>query len=255
MKLTDEQVELLSILAEHAERCSEPLLFTKTHTGSGLICGGNHDSNISLRSSIEGTDFQELEAEGFARVNFSSGGTLRVKLTKRGIDAAKKGGFPMREHERPAAVLAPEAYRLHSEIEKVSGALLRDGHFKSAAFEAYVRVIEEVKSRAANPTDREGRGLDGDKLMHRAFGCENQTPLVQFNSLGSQAERDEQMGFLYLFKGIVGLRNAKGHSNRLFDDPSRAFEYLALASVLMRMLEIAPVQAIARRSAKSDTVN
>jgi uncharacterized protein (TIGR02391 family) len=75
--------------------------------------------------------------------------------------------------------------------------------------------------------------------MNRAFGCENQTPVIQFNSLQSQEERDEQKGLMFLYKGIVGLRNSKAHSNRVFNDPGRAHEYLALASLLMRLLEIA----------------
>ena len=134
----------------------------------------------------------------------------------------------------PAAVAAPDQYRFHPEIERVSGALYRDGHYKQAALEAYIRVIEEVKARS-------GLGLDGDPLMNRAFGCENQTPVIQFNSLQTEAERDEQRGFMFLYKGIVGLRNSKAHSNRLFNDPHRAHEYLALASLLMRLLEIATV--------------
>lgn len=44
---------------------------------------------------------------------------------------------------------------------------------------------------------------------------------------------------MYLFKGIVGLRNLKGHSNRLFTDPLRAREYLSLASLSIRVLELA----------------
>ena len=77
--------------------------------------------------------------------------------------------------------------------------------------------------------------------MNRALGCENQAPVVMFNDLHTEAERDEQRGIMFLFKGIVGLRNSKAHSNRLFDDPRRAYEYLALASLLMRLLEIATV--------------
>ena len=46
---------------------------------------------------------------------------------------------------------------------------------------------------------------------------------------------------MFLYKGIVGLRNSKAHSNRLFNDPHRAHEYLALASLLMRLLEMAAV--------------
>jgi len=48
---------------------------------------------------------------------------------------------------------------------------------------------------------------------------------------------------MFLFKGIVGLRNSKAHSNTLFDDPHRAHEYLALASLLLRLLEIAKVNS------------
>ena len=62
-----------------------------------------------------------------------------------------------------------------------------------------------------------------------------------FNSLATDAERDEQRGIMNLFKGLVGLRNSKAHSNLLFDDPLRAHVYLALASLLMWLLEIAQV--------------
>ncbi len=130
----------------------------------------------------------------------------------------------------PSATVAEGRYQFHVEIERVSGALFRDGHFKQAALEAYIRVIEEVKRKSE-------LSLDGDSLMNQAFGCENRNPVLKFNSLSTDAEKDEQKGFFYLFKGIVGLRNSKAHSNRLFNDPSRAYEYLALASLLMRILE------------------
>jgi uncharacterized protein (TIGR02391 family) len=124
-------------------------------------------------------------------------------------------------------------YQFHPEIERVSGDLFRNNHYKQAALEAYIRVIEEVKRRS-------GLDLDGDNLMNHAFGVDGgRIPVLSFNSMTSDAERDEQRGFMFLFKGIVGHRNFKAHSNQLFDDPFRAHEYLALASLLMRMLEIA----------------
>jgi len=92
----------------------------------------------------------------------------------------------------------------HSAIAQVSGQLFRDGHYKQAALEAYIRVIDEVKRKS-------GLALDGDSLVNRAFGCENQTPVIQFNTLQTDAERDEQKGIMFLFKGIVGLRNSKAH--------------------------------------------
>ncbi len=132
----------------------------------------------------------------------------------------------------PSAATAPDQYRFHPEIERVAGEIYRDGHYKAAALEAYIRVIEEVRARS-------GLAFDGDNLMNHAFGCDNRTPVIQFNSLQTEAEKDEQRGLMFLYKGIVGLRNSKAHSNQLFDDPARAHEYLALASLLMHLLEIA----------------
>ena len=132
----------------------------------------------------------------------------------------------------PIAQVAPGQYQFHAEIELVSGHLFRDGHYKQAALEAYIRVIEEVKQRS-------GLVLDGDNLMNQTFGCTNRTPVLKVNSLATEADKDEQNGFMFLFKGIVSLRNTKAHSNRLFNDPLRAHEYLATASLLMRILELA----------------
>jgi len=133
----------------------------------------------------------------------------------------------------PASVLPnPNAHGFHPEIEKVSGRLYHDGHYKQAAFEAYIRVISEVRERS-------GLQEDGDRLVNRAFGCEKQVPVVQFNSLRSEPEQDEQRGLMFLYKGIVFLRNSKAHSNRPFNDPQRAHDYLTLASLLTRLLEIA----------------
>ena len=129
------------------------------------------------------------------------------------------------------AHVAPGTYQFHAEIERVSGHLFRDGHYKQAAFESYIRVIDEVKSRS-------GLNLDGDNLMNQVFGCDGgRVPILKFNSLATDEERDEQKGFMFLFKGIIGLRNSKAHTNCLFTDPLRAHDYLSLASLLMRALE------------------
>jgi hypothetical protein len=52
---------------------------------------------------------------------------------------------------------------------------------------------------------------------------------------------DEQKGIMFLFKGIVGMRNLKAHTIKLFDDEQRAREYLGLSSLLMRLLDDASV--------------
>lgn len=142
-------------------------------------------------------------------------GTLPNSLLESAIEQIEMLG--------PAPVqMADGHYHLHPEIEQVSQGTFRDGHFKQAAFEAYVRVINEVKAKSRR-TD-----LEGDKLMTHAFGCEDRRPPIRFTPLTSQDEIDEQRGFMYLFKGIVGLRNAMAHSNRTFDDPLRAYGFVTV---------------------------
>jgi hypothetical protein len=58
----------------------------------------------------------------------------------------------------------------------VSRKLCEDGHDRQAAFYAYIRVIEAVK-------EKYGLQDDGDSLLNRAFGCDRQTPFIQFNYL------------------------------------------------------------------------
>ena len=132
----------------------------------------------------------------------------------------------------PIAHVATGQYVFHAEIERVSGHLFRDGHYKQAALEAYIRVIDEVKQRS-------GLNLDGDNLMNQAFSFDTtRMPVLQFNPMSNDAERDEQRGFMFMFKGMVLHRNFKAHSNQLFNDPLRAHDYLSFASLLMRMLEL-----------------
>jgi uncharacterized protein (TIGR02391 family) len=181
-------------------------------------------------------DFAYADGGVSLHVNMSDGELQAEHQGKTKVREALLLGFveQLQDLAPPGAATAPDQYIFHSEIERVSSSLYTDGHSKQAALEAYIRVIHEVKAVS-------GLSEDGDPLMNKAFGIDKQTPVIQFNTLGTDAERDEQRGIMYLFKGIVGLRNSKAHSNVLFDDPSRAHEYLALASLLMRLLEIARV--------------
>lgn len=42
---------------------------------------------------------------------------------------------------------------------------------------------------------------------------------------------------MYLYKGIVGIRNRKTHDNITLEDSNRAIEYLTLASLLISLFE------------------
>lgn len=128
-----------------------------------------------------------------------------------------------------------ENYELHKKIVEVSGQLFEDGHYKDAIFKAYVEVIDRVKQVARTPRASNGNELDGDNLMNHVFKPEN--PIIKLNELQTDADIDEQRGFMFLFKGICGLRNKKGHKNFVQNDPNRTIEHLALASLLIGLLD------------------
>lgn len=185
-----------------------------------------------------------------ARVIHASGGPLYMDMSER-----EQQIYHVKQQENRRALLeayiedletltaptppdAPSTYRWHSEIERASAAAYRGGLYREAVMNACIRVINEVKR-----VSRTGDSLDGDRLMNRAFSCERQIPIIQFNPLATQADHDEQMGLLYLYKGLVGLRNSKAHSIVPLDDPVRAYEYLAFTSLLLRLLEVATVNS------------
>lgn len=143
-----------------------------------------------------------------------------------------------RFHNNPVVDISRSAplqtYDFHEAIKAVSLKLYEDKHYAQAVEEAFKRVVHEVKGIYQTKT---GQVLDGDNLMNKAFGCLNQTPVIAFNQQQSREDQDEQQGMMYLFKGIVGIRNKKAHTNVILNDPVRATEYLSLASLLMRLLD------------------
>ncbi len=132
--------------------------------------------------------------------------------------------------EAPAS--APE---WHPVIEQASRRLFEDSHFREAVLNAYISVIQAVKAKLGM------YDKDGDKLMNDCFGCDGRVPIIRFNPCISPAEIDEQRGILYLFKGIVGIRNLHAHTIGPLDDKRRANEHLGLASLLMYLLDGATV--------------
>lgn len=129
------------------------------------------------------------------------------------------------------------SYKLHPKIEQVSIVPFQAKLYKESIQNALVEVISEVKIKTGNPKDPQGKDLDGDKLMQHVFGCDNQQPLIKFNSLNNSLDSAEQRGLMNLFKGIVGIRDRKAHLNFIQKDPERAFEYLVLASLLLKLVD------------------
>ncbi len=129
-------------------------------------------------------------------------------------------------------------YKLHPLIEKVSRKQFINGDYKGAIQNAFVEVVEHVKRKTSYPKDKNKRDLDGDPLMNVVFGCDNgNTPLIQFNPLITDLDKSEQRGLMYLYKGIVGIRNKKAHLNFTQKSDAKTLEYLALASLLLRLID------------------
>ena len=65
-----------------------------------------------------------------------------------------------------------------------------------AALAATLRVIDEVKKIS-------GISDDADSLINKAFGIDQQIPIIRFNNLETEGQREQQRATLCLFKGIV----------------------------------------------------
>jgi uncharacterized protein (TIGR02391 family) len=129
-------------------------------------------------------------------------------------------------------------YDLHPRIKEVAYSQFENNDFKGAILNAFIEVVDQVKNKTGRPKDKNGKDLDGDDLMNKIFGCDGgQDPRIQFNSLRDGLDKAEQRGLMYLFKGIVGLRDRKAHLNFIQNDPLKTIEYLSLASLLLRLLD------------------
>jgi uncharacterized protein (TIGR02391 family) len=157
---------------------------------------------------------------------------IRNEVTLKMLDAKKENATSRKR----GAVLPAGKYTYHPEIQRVSHQSFLEGNFRGAVLDAFIHLIDTVKQK----TGLESKSADD--MMNRAFCPEKHVPPVRFNALSTTAEKDEQRGIWLLFKGVVGMRNYKAHKVTPFDDPHRAHEYLALASLLMRLLDNAAIQ-------------
>jgi uncharacterized protein (TIGR02391 family) len=123
---------------------------------------------------------------------------------------------------------AYEGLELHPEIARAASKRYRDGNYADAV-EAAVKALNGLV-RLRSSSD-----LDGTKLMEFVFSPNN--PVLKFNSLADQSDRDEQKGFMMMFSGAVaGLRNPRAHKF-IQDDPERALEFIAYISLLAKLLD------------------
>ncbi|MFE9744600.1 TIGR02391 family protein [Saccharothrix saharensis] len=118
---------------------------------------------------------------------------------------------------------------LHHLISQSSATLFADGHYSAAVFEAFKAVEARVQKLT-------GRLESGQALMGQVFSSGQ----LDVRTAKGRSGDDEKEGFKLLFMGAMsGLRNPRGHGEELESTEEETLEYLALASMLMRRLELA----------------
>lgn len=137
----------------------------------------------------------------------------------------------LQQNDDDAASRAIRAYGdldLHPEIGRAASDLYRDEHYANA-------IEDAVKALNALVRLRSGVELDGAQLMTTVFSPKD--PILRFNDLADQSDKDEQQGFMMMFAGAVaGLRNPRAHK-LIKDDPERALEFIAFVSLLAKLLD------------------
>jgi uncharacterized protein (TIGR02391 family) len=181
-----------------------------------------HDFSYFVSLNAMGTPPQEW-ARGYAKAIEDAKTKLRTAISMLRERLDDMGASPASH-----ALRAYEGLELHPEINRAASALYRGGHYANAIEDAIKALNNLVRLRS-------GLEEDGAKLMQRAFSSNN--PILRFNDLADDFDRDEQLGFMWMFSGaVVGLRNPRAHK-LIKDDPERALEFIAFVSLLAKLLD------------------
>jgi len=153
-------------------------------------------------------------------------GKLQHKQAARTLDEAEERADKLRNELRRRGV--------HADVLKFCRAeLVRSNYFHA--------VLEATKSVADKIRNMSGLTEDGSKLVDLAFGLGSTgIPLLAFNSLQTDSERNEQSGMMNLMKGMFSAyRNTTAHVPRIYANMPEleALDLLTIASLLHRRLD------------------
>jgi uncharacterized protein (TIGR02391 family) len=102
--------------------------------------------------------------------------------------------------------------------------------YPQAVFEAGKAFVALVKVKAGT------FHIDCVPLMQTVFSANN--PILAFNNLADQSDRDEQQGMMHLYTGaVMAIRNPGGHRVAVIEQPDRALQHLDLLSYLADRLD------------------
>lgn len=138
----------------------------------------------------------------------------------------KRGDLGADDTERTR--LAFRGLNLHPRIADVATDLYLDGHYDEAVFAASKALVNLVKEKS-------GSALDGARLMFAVF--QNENPVLAFNDLQTQTDKDEQEGMMHLLAGaVLAIRNPGGHDFPE-ESPDRTLELIAFLSLLANRVQ------------------
>jgi uncharacterized protein (TIGR02391 family) len=194
------------------DRLKDP--FPLPHAGPLLVTGRGNIGLPSTQEIRQGVEHRRQQAMTLLR--------RQVKLLNEQLG---EDGTP---NAADRAIRAYSNLDLHPEIAREASSLYRDGHYANA-------IEDAVKALNAYVRYRSGETLDGTSLMQKVFSPN--APILRFNDMQDQSDKDEQQGFMMLFTGAVaGLRNPRAHK-LIKDDPERALEFIAFVSLLAKLLD------------------
>lgn len=164
----------------------------------------------------------------FAGYNLEPNGKLRIQKAAQTIDEADERAGKLRSELRRRAV--------HADVLQFCRAELVRSNYFHAVLEATKSVADKIRQRAALTSD-------GAALVDQAFALgKTGIPVLAFNSLRTETERNEQMGMVNLMKGMFSaFRNPTAHAPKISWTITEqdAFDLLTLASLLHRRIDAA----------------
>ena len=106
--------------------------------------------------------------------------------------------------------------------------LFDNAHYAQSTFEAFKFLEKEIQRHS-------GLSKSGFNLMMDAL--DERSAKIRLSPLSNTSEKDEQMGYKFLFSGgISGIRNPRGHEYTIRDDIDTCLDHLSFISMLFRRL-------------------
>ena len=120
--------------------------------------------------------------------------------------------------------------RIHPEVLRYCRAELMQENYFHAALEASKGLEQTVRDKSRV----EGSGAN---LVEKVFSIRN--PLLAFNTLQTETEKSEHIGFASLLKGcLMAIRNPLAHEPKImWEGEDDAADYFTLISLLQRKLD------------------